>query len=256
MGVALSIPGWDHFRSQGIDAKELCYKSITIHGILGDQKAKIMDECPTDGSTKTCTSICDVDLTYGLFGMLAKHDLGIFPVSWSFDDGTPSPCGNGASSSSSSSSSSSHSKSSSSSSSSHSPSATSTSSKSVESKAAHAKSSTSVASSATASASGDAEATYSTALQWWDEIDSQWCPNVNTPEGTITVAVGPSAKYPNAKLQDVCGKWITIKSDDKTIKAQVVEWIPNTTENFLAVGTAYQSIVASGSGQVKWGFNE
>lgn len=285
MGVALSIPGWSHFAKNGLSQKDLCYKPITIHGIFGNQKAQIMDQCPSDSSTKTCLDICDIDLTYGLFGMLAEHALGIFPVYWTFDDGTPSPCegskglfgssgGKSSSSSSHSSSSSSHSSSSSSSPSHHQSSSSSHSSSGAKgaegtTKPAHHTSSAASHShsshashpshsvSASHKSSHESSEQYSITLEAWKEIDPQWCPGIHTPDNTVTAAIGPTKAYPNSKLSDVCGKWITIQNDKgKTSKAQVVEWIPDTTENFIAVGEAFHKIVGSDSANVKWSFDQ
>lgn len=256
MGVALASPGYKYFADHGLDAKDLCFKTITIKGLFGDQKARIMDECPESHGTKTCLNACDIDLTYGLFGMLAQHTLGIFNVEWSFDDGTPSPCGptiSGAKSSA---------KSAATSVASKAKSAVASATHEVENKVAGAKASVSASASGKASASASSSSSasdkdvFKTTLEWWDVIDPQWCPGIKTPKGTTTVAVGPSKTYPNEKLGDSCGKWITIETGGKKHNAQVVEWIPDTTENFLAVGNEYNSIIGgSASASVKWSFD-
>lgn len=255
MGLALSIPGWKHFASKGLSQKDLCYKSITVHGILGSQKAKLMDECPSTAST--CRNICDVDLTYGLFGLLAEHSLGIFPVSWTFDDGTENPCNDGKGSSSSQSSSS-HSSShpssshSSSSSSSSSPHSSSHSSSHSSWHAAHSSSTKSSASGSSHSAQGGAS--FSITPEVWETIDSQYCPGVHVPDGSATVAVGPTKQYTGDTLKNTCGKWISISggSGGKDTTAIVTEWVPSEKENFLAVGKDLESLASSGS--VSWKF--
>lgn len=299
MGVALSQVGWKYFADKGISEKDLCYKSITVHGLLGEQKAQIWDQCPSDDSTGTCVDICDIDLTYGLFGMIAHHDLGIVPISWSFDDGTENPCnkkgksGSNSGSSSSKSSSSHSSHASSTSSSAHADSKTQQNhwgEKTSSASPSHSRSSASPSSSSskTKTHNGDsnhsasnkddsnkghseethnsnsnkgnqanAKAQFKTQLQWWESIDSQYCPGIYIPQGSITAAVGPNDHYSEAKLQDSCGNWISITNNKgKTSKAIVSMWIPDQDPNFLAVDSDFKEIVGSDSDSVSWSFED